>query len=659
MKQKIRLIYLPLLALALCAFLKVSDKTDANNDTNSTIIQPGNGIMSGVTLPDGRLPQRYALSPDGRRLVAGAGDRATFYDFSEIKRVDLYFAQADWQNELAANHRQETELPARMSYDEVELPGKVGVRFKGNTSYMQNRSEKKSFNISVDYEDNKQKAGGYKNLNFNCAFSDHSFMREIIYEAVNQRYIPALANNYIDLYINDEYWGIYINSQQVDNDFIEEWFLSKKGSRWRAEMSIGMPPPGYMPGGEGFPGGDNPPGRGFPGMPPEGDFPGDRMTDNRGMPPGGNFSGNKITDNRDMPPGPQSPDGMPGNFPPPPGGGGGGFGGGKSSLSYLGDKGSDYESYYTLKKSYSDDPWQDLAYACDVLNNTPIEELEMKICEVLDLDRTLWFLACEIIFADDDSYVFKGGMDYYLYWDAETGRLTPIEYDGNECLYPRNTSWEPFFNEKNSNYPLLSKLLAVPSIRQRYLAHFRTILEDSFNPDVMNKMIDTYAAKIDAHIETDPKKMMTYTQFTNEISNLKNIVSMRYNYLMSNTEVNTKGLEISNAQWLVGSKAWKQPAPTDKVCVTAKVSGAGTATSVALYAGTGLVGNFSAIEMFDDGKHGDGKAGDGIYGCYIPAQNQDVRVRFYIEAIAPDNAGTKTYEPAGAEHDVYTYVVCK
>ena len=562
------------------------------------VVQPGNGIASGVSTLNGEMPLRYAISEDGRRLIVGAGQRTPFYDIENIKRVDLTFAQSDWWNRLTANFSSRTELPARMTYDGTELRYDVGVRFRGNTSYSRNRSEKKSFGISVDFENDNQDVEGYNNLNFNCAFSDNSYLREIIYGVVNERYMPAISVNYIDLYINGAHWGIYVNTQQIDNDFIQEWFLSRRGSRWRAQPS-GM---GGMGGMRGMPGGGM--GRG-PQVPMQG---------GRGMR------------------------------------GGGFFGGGGSSLTYLGDEGSSYEPFYTLGRTYRDDPWQDLAEVCRVLNQTPASELETKVREVLDLDQTLWYLACEIIFADDDGYVNKGGTDYYIYWDVATGRLTPIEYDGNEILLPSRISWSPFMNETNPNLPLLNKLLAVPSIRQRYLAHFRTILEESFNPETMNEMIDRYAAMIDAHINNDPKKMMSYAQFTNEVSNLKNIIQRRYDYLMSHPEVNVKGLTISDVQWSVDGMAWAQPSQNDRVLVTAKISGDSGIDAVNLYAATGLTGNFSTIEMTYD-------RNTGVYSAYIPAQNQDFRVRFYIEATATNSAKTKTYAPTGAEHDVYTFVV--
>ncbi len=554
---------------------------DNGTDDATPPQEEANGIATGVNVADAELPLRIRHSDDGRRLLAGAGSRNSYYDMSAIKRVDLTFSQSNWWSLLTANYQSETEIPASLSYDGTALAYSVGVRFKGFTSYSQNRTEKKSFNVSIDYENSDQNLGGYQNLNLNCAFADDTFMREIIYETVNQYYIPALANNYVDLYINGVYWGIYVNSQQVDGDLIKEWFLSNDGTRWRAEPS------------------------GSTGM---------------------------------------------------PGGMGGGFGTGYSGLNYLGSKESSYEPYYTLKKANKDDPWSDLVATCTELNNTSSGSYS-GIASVLDVDRTLWFLACENIFDDEDGYIHKGGTDYYLYWEAETGRMVPIEYDGNSCLQSNYALWSPFYNANSSNFPLLSKLLSVPVFRQRYLAHMRTILAERFNSAYMDSLIDGYAAFIDSYIQADPKKMMTYSEYGSALTSLKAVIKTRHDNLMSNSEVNVTGLTIADAKWITDGVAWALPGSSQTVSVTASISGGLGVSTVYLYGATGVVGNFSTIRMYDDGAHGDGGSGDGVYGCVIPAQVSGSRVRFYIEATAADAAGTKTYDPAGAEHDVFVYTV--
>jgi hypothetical protein len=569
--KKILILIVLVAGIAACSI-----KTEESTDTGTSDPE-GNGIATGVNVADADFPSRIKYSDDGRRLLTGAGSRNSYYETSAIKRVDLTFAQADWWSQLVANYRSETEIPANLSYEGTPLTYSVGVRFKGFTSYERNRTEKKSFNVSLDYENSDQNLNGYQNLNFNCAFEDNTFMREVVYEDVNQYYMPALANNYVDLYINGEYWGIYVNSQQVDGDFIKEWFLSDNGTRWRAE--------------------------------------------------------------------PSSANGMPG-----------GFGTGKSGLNYLGSSASSYEPYYTLKKANKDDPWSDLVTTCTELNNTSSSSYA-SIAPVLDVDRTLWFLASEIIFDDEDSYIHKGGTDYYLYWEKETGRMVPIEYDGNSCLLPNYASWSPFYNANNNNFPLLSKLLSVPDFRQRYLAHLRTILAERFNPEHMGPLIDGYAAFIDGHIQDDPKKMMTYGEYLSALTSLKSLVQTRYGYLMSNREVNVAGLTIADTTWIAGGVEWALPDSSQAVTVTTTIGGGLGVGTVLLRGATGVVGNFSTLRMLDDGAHGDGTAGDGVYGCAIPAQASGSRVRFYIEATAADSAGTKTYDPAGAEHDVYTYAV--
>lgn len=341
----------------------------------------------------------------------------------------------------------------------------------------------------------------------------------------------------------------------------------------------------------------------------------------------------------------------------PGGGGAGAFGTGVSSLNYLGDDTSEYTPNYTLKKANKDDPWSDLVTTCSVLNNTPLEELEDELNKVMDVDRALWFLAHEIIFADDDSYVNKGGMDYYLYWEVETGRMTPLEYDGNSCMGARRATWSPFLNEQDTRYPLMNRLFAVPALRQRYLAHFRTIIEESLDPEMIDAKIDAYYAMIDGYVESDPKKIYTYQEFLSEKDVLKNFFQNRRAYLLANSEVASAAPVITDVEFGGGELGFEAPEPNESVLVTASVGGEVPVAGANLYYATGLVGSFERISMYDDGEHGDGASGDGLFGGEVPGFNAGTYVRFYVEAVADDDAGTVSYMPAGAEHDVFFYKV--
>lgn len=544
------------------------------------------------------LPNDMYLSADGRILYTGGATTTGLYDQSIIRNIDLTFAQTNYWNLLTQNYANSIDIPATMTVDGVAYPD-VGVRFKGNTSYMMVQGDKKSFNVTTDYLDDNQELMGYSTLNFNNAFEDPSFLREVFYSNQIRSYVPAAKASFIRLSINGQDWGIYPHVQQINGDFLNEWFMSNDGTRWRAISPDGVSGPGG-----GGPGGGGPGGGG------------------------------------------------------PGGGGGAQWGAGTTALNYLGADTTLYQDHYTLKKANKTNPWDDLVNVADVLNNTPLADLEDSLSQYLDIDRTLWFLAAENIFTDDDGYVYKGEMDYYLYWEVETGRMVPLEFDGNSVMdIAKVTNWTPFYNETNVNYPLLNRLLAVPSIRQRYLAHYRTMMEDALNPTVTHPIIDQYAQFIDAEVQSDPKKLYTYNQFLSEVTELKNFCTARYNYLSTRSSINVNTPTIGNVSYATNGTQWQQPLAFEGTNITASVSSTDGLSEVNLYYATGLVGNFTKVEMFDDGQHNDGGANDGVFGAEIPGFDLGTNVRFYIEAVSANSANTVSYMPEGAEHDVYYYNV--
>ena len=541
-------------------------------------------LCSGAKMFAQKLPAQMRLSDDGHMLVTGDQAPTGLYDSATIRTINLDFPQANYWTLLTNNYQSKTDLPAKMTVDGVVYDS-VGVRFKGMTSYsMAQNTQKKSFNLTLDYVHPDQRLMGYQTLNLNNSFQDPSFLREVFYQHQIRRHIPAAKSNFVQLYINGQNWGLYPNVQQLNKEYLREWFFSANGINWRADK----------------------------------------------------------------------PDGSTGGGP----GGGAGWGDGTAAINYLGADTTKYKSYYTLKSSGLDNPWNYLVATCKALNNTAAADLPKVLPNFLDIDRTLWHLASEIAFSDDDSYVYKGKMDYYLYYEVETGRMTPLEYDGNSAMESGFATWSPFYNETKVNYPLLNKILAVPAWRQRYLAHLRTLIADELNPAVCNPMLDNFKSMIDALVKADPKKAYTNAQFDSELAVLKNFVATRRSNLLANAEVKQESPVIQSAvyQNLAGQQ-WQKPLTGEEAIVTAAASSASGLAGVNLYYSNQLTGNFTAVPMADDGLHHDGAAGDGTYGAAIPGQIAGTWVRFYVEAVANNTAKSVAYLPTGAEHDVFVYQV--
>ncbi len=77
------------------------------------------------------------------------------------------------------------------------------------------------------------------------------------------------------------------------------------------------------------------------------------------------------------------------------------------------------------------------------------------------------------------------------------------------------------------------------------------------------------------------------------------------------------------------------PLSTDPVAITARILDETSGVTARLFwrVNNGSPPGFNGVPMFDDGAHGDGTAGDGIYGALISPQANLAIVEFYVEAV--------------------------
>jgi hypothetical protein len=100
---------------------------------------------------------------------------------------------------------------------------------------------------------------------------------------------------------------------------------------------------------------------------------------------------------------------------------------------------------------------------------------------------------------------------------------------------------------------------------------------------------------------------------------------------------------------VIGDVAHEPPFPPagQPVPVRARILDADGVASAAAYFRSGSAqGAFASAPLFDDGLHGDGGAGDGVYGGQLPSFTSGSRVVFYVEAV--DRAGASRRFPADA-----------
>jgi spore coat protein CotH len=173
------------------------------------------------------------LAPDAVRIYRDE----PFYDPTVLRTLFLQFENADWEKELADFYNTDVDVPALLTVDGRQYRD-VGVRFRGMSSFaFVGEGSKRSLNVAIDFADDDQRVMGFRTLNLLNANSDPTFVRALLYSHIARQYMPAARINYARVVINGESWGIYLNAEQFNSDFVRDRFKDKGGARWKVPGS--------------------------------------------------------------------------------------------------------------------------------------------------------------------------------------------------------------------------------------------------------------------------------------------------------------------------------------------------------------------------------------------------------------------------------------
>jgi len=107
----------------------------------------------------------------------------------------------------------------------------VGFRLRGNTSRY---SQKKSFKVSFNTFTSGGKYYGVEKLNLNGEHNDPSVIRsKVCWDVLRKMEIPAPRSNHVRVYINGNYYGLYISVEHIDEEFIKSRFTYNDGNLYK------------------------------------------------------------------------------------------------------------------------------------------------------------------------------------------------------------------------------------------------------------------------------------------------------------------------------------------------------------------------------------------------------------------------------------------
>ncbi|MBI9038264.1 MAG: CotH kinase family protein [Bacteroidales bacterium] len=473
-----------------------------------------------------------------------------------VPRVDI-FINPDTLEWIYENVESDIEFHADFIFnngEDIDTIEDIGFRLRGNTS---RHSQKKSFKVSFNTFVQGRKYCGLEKINLNGEHNDPSITRsKICWDVLREFEIPASRSNHVELYINNNYYGLYLNVEHVDEEFVESRFGNKDGNLYKCL------------------------------------WPAD--------------------------------------------------------LNYLGD---DPELYkfddfgrrtYDLKTNTAEDNYSDFANFIDILNNTPDNEFACEIRKVFNIDDYLKIIAIDIISGNWDGYIYNKN-NFYLYHNTETDKFEYILYDLDNTLGidwigrdwgDRNIyDWQQHGNEVR---PLYTRIMDIPEFKDQYSYYVNILLNEITKTEIIFPKIETIKSMISPYVVNDPYYPLdygySYQDFLNSFEETLGghaAYGIKPYFEIRNNSASQQ-LELNNIIPIVKYMQYNTPQINVNLDVTLYVKDENSNPNVEIiYVKNG--GSSNSIEMFDDGMHNDGEAGDNFYGNSIPALTSSGTMDFQIK----------------------------
>ena len=172
--------------------------------------------------------------------IAQKGDH--LFDDTYIHEIRMSTEDPDLWKDLLNNYDNSISEDHIYSPVHVEIDGtsmdSVGLRIKGFTSALFVNGKKKPFRIDFNEFRSTQQYDGLKKISLNNAVADPSSMRDMLaFNLMRKEGIHASRTVFAKVFINDEYWGLYVVVEQIDKTFLVNNFEDSKGNLYKCKQS--------------------------------------------------------------------------------------------------------------------------------------------------------------------------------------------------------------------------------------------------------------------------------------------------------------------------------------------------------------------------------------------------------------------------------------
>ncbi len=447
------------------------------------------------------------------------------FDTSEVLDIDIVMDDAKW-NEMLQNAQQEQYYECDVVINGTTFK-QVGIRPKGNTSLSSIARDpdnnRYSFKLEFDQFVDGQTCFGLDKLILNNSYADTTNMKEaIIYDMFQFLDTDASLYNYAKISVNNEYWGVYLALEAVENSFMLRNYGMEKGYLYKPDSMNHNDNNDDKNKDRDFGGAMPMPSEGFK-MPEKIEKDGQDLA----IPP--EFENNVQNEGEQI----ERKSFPKGDFGGGRAGRGGGLGsrGSGGNLNYTDDN---LDSYQTIwDGQVNDSSKADHKRVVEALKNV---HGKTDIEKYIDVEQVLKYMAVHNFSVNDDSLSGAMAHNYYLY--EANGQISIIPWDYNLAFggmhggdgtsvvnEPIDAAWQ--------STQLFDFVLENEEYKARYHEYYNKLVNEYLFGGKFEETYNRIRTQIDSLVESDPNSMYTYEEYIKGSETLYNLVMLRAESLRS------------------------------------------------------------------------------------------------------------------------------
>lgn len=424
------------------------------------------------------------------------------FDQSTVHKIEITM---DGWDDFIDNCADEKYRACAVTID-GEAQGTVGIRAKGNTSLSSMAQyDNDRYSFKIEFDQKKKTYRGLDKLSLNNIIQDATYMKDYwSYTFMNQMGLASPLCSYTEIYVNGEYWGLYLAVEGVEEAFLERNYGEDYGELYKPDsLSFG--------GGRGN-------GLAFDMQDFEKKLQGDDTEEQAAA------DENAANDNA----APTMPQDIQratrinrGDFKQ--GGGMGGMGSSDVKLQYIDDDPDSYANIFDNAKTKVKKKDQARLIAA-------LKKLSEGDTSAVDTDAVAMYMAVHNFLCNGDSYTGSMVHNYYLYEKDGVMSMIPWDYNlafggftvDSDATGTVNTAIDTLVSGgDDSDRPMAGWITASDESLALYHEKYQQFIDTVFTSGWFESEFDRVSAMIAPYVEKETRAFYSYEEFQTAADTLK------------------------------------------------------------------------------------------------------------------------------------------